>query len=384
MSCGTDLRGKRVLAVGLARTGVATALFCAARGARVTATDTRNESEIGDAIGKLRDAGISLELGGHQERTFLEQDLIIPSPGVPADEKHLQAARGKGIAVWSEIELAYRFLKGRLVGITGSNGKTTTTSLVEHILRKAGMQTILAGNIGTPLIGTVEAMKDETWTVVELSSFTTVQVSSFIASTVPMSGVPMLPARIVCIPAFLRMSSTSEVVVVLPFEPVMPTSRPFRNRYANSISLHTAIPFPRAACKCFSSAGTPGLGMMRSCSKKVLSWWPPSSSEIPASLNFPIASPISLSLRVSVAVTRAPRAAQKRAVATPVRASPTASTRFPRKSVPHDIESFRPRLAPQALYLNFNVVSANNANTRASIQKRTMTFDSLHPNSSKW
>ena len=179
MSCGTDLRGKRVLAVGLARTGVATALFCAARGARVTATDTRNESEIGDAIGKLRDAGVSLELGGHKERTFLEQDLIIPSPGVPADEKHLQAARGKGIAVWSEIELAYRFLKGRLVGITGSNGKTTTTSLVEHILRKAGMQTILAGNIGTPLIGTVEAMKDETWTVVELSSFQLELIETF-------------------------------------------------------------------------------------------------------------------------------------------------------------------------------------------------------------
>jgi UDP-N-acetylmuramoylalanine--D-glutamate ligase len=179
MSCGTELRGKRVLAVGLARTGVATALFCAARGARVTATDTRNESEIGDAIGKLRDAGVSLELGGHKERTFLEQDLIIPSPGVPADEKHLQAARGKGIAVWSEIELAYRFLKGRLVGITGSNGKTTTTSLVEHILRKAGMQTILAGNIGTPLIGTVEAMKDETWTVVELSSFQLELIETF-------------------------------------------------------------------------------------------------------------------------------------------------------------------------------------------------------------
>lgn len=168
-----------MLAVGLARTGVATALFCAARGARVTATDTRNESEIGDAIGKLRDAGVSLELGGHKERTFLEQDLIIPSPGVPADEKHLQAARGKGIAVWSEIELAYRFLKGRLVGITGSNGKTTTTSLVEHILRKAGMQTILAGNIGTPLIGTVEAMKDETWTVVELSSFQLELIETF-------------------------------------------------------------------------------------------------------------------------------------------------------------------------------------------------------------
>ena len=171
MPSGMELRGKRVLVVGLARTGVATALFCAARGAQVTATDARTESEMGEAIAKLRDAGVTLELGGHREKAFLDQDLIIPSPGVPADEAHLQSARVKGVTVWSEIELAYRFLKGSLIGITGSNGKTTTTSLVDHILKTAGMQTVLAGNIGTPLIGCVEAMKDDTWTVVELSSF---------------------------------------------------------------------------------------------------------------------------------------------------------------------------------------------------------------------
>lgn len=160
-----------MLVVGLARTGVSTALFCAGRGAQVTATDSRTEIEMGEVIARLKDAGVTLELGGHREKTFLDQDLIIPSPGVPADEAHLQSARAKGVTVWSEIELAYRFLKGSLIGITGSNGKTTTTSLVEHILKTAGMQTILAGNIGTPLIGCVEAMKDDTWTVAELSSF---------------------------------------------------------------------------------------------------------------------------------------------------------------------------------------------------------------------
>ncbi|MGB2623187.1 MAG: UDP-N-acetylmuramoyl-L-alanine--D-glutamate ligase [Candidatus Acidiferrum sp.] len=174
-----ELRGKRVLVVGLARTGVATALFCAARGARVTATDTRNENEMGEAAAKLKGAGVILELGCHQEKTFLEQDLIFPSPGVPADETHLQAARSKGVVIWSEIELAYRFLKGRLIGITGSNGKTTTTSLVEHILKTAGMHTILAGNIGTPLIGCVDEMKDETWTVAELSSFQLELIETF-------------------------------------------------------------------------------------------------------------------------------------------------------------------------------------------------------------
>ena len=104
-----------MLVVGLARTGAATALFCTARGARVTATDSRTEREIGDAITKLRDREVLLELGSHQAKTFLEQDLIIPSPGVPADEMHLQAARAKGVTIWSEIELAYRFLKGRLM-----------------------------------------------------------------------------------------------------------------------------------------------------------------------------------------------------------------------------------------------------------------------------
>ncbi|MGC2527433.1 MAG: UDP-N-acetylmuramoyl-L-alanine--D-glutamate ligase [Candidatus Acidiferrum sp.] len=179
MPGGIELRGKRVLAVGLARTGVATAFFCAARGAQVTATDSRSESEIGEAVAELKTAGVTLELGGHREKTFLEQDLIVPSPGVPADETHLQAARAKGITIWSEIELAYRFIKGRLIGITGSNGKTTTTSLVEHILKTAGMQTILAGNIGTPLIACVDGMKDDTWTVVELSSFQLELINTF-------------------------------------------------------------------------------------------------------------------------------------------------------------------------------------------------------------
>jgi UDP-N-acetylmuramoylalanine--D-glutamate ligase len=174
-----ELRGKRVLVVGLARTGVATALFCAARGANVTATDARTENEIGDAIAPLRTAGVSLELGGHQENAFLEQDLIVPSPGVPADAPLLQAARAKGVAIWSEVELAGRFLEGRLIGITGSNGKTTTTSLIEHILKGAGFSTILAGNIGTPLISRVDQTSDDTITVVELSSFQLELIETF-------------------------------------------------------------------------------------------------------------------------------------------------------------------------------------------------------------
>jgi len=168
---GIELAGKRVLVVGLARTGIATALFCAQRGACITATETRGEAEIGDAIAKLRAAGVRLELGGHREATFLEQDMIIPSPGVPANMPALTAARAKGVITWSEVELASRFLSGRVVGITGSNGKTTTASLIAHILETAQFPTLLAGNIGTPLISRVEESSDTSITVVELSSF---------------------------------------------------------------------------------------------------------------------------------------------------------------------------------------------------------------------
>jgi len=174
-----ELRGKRVLVVGLAKTGVATSLFCAARGAEVTATDARRENEVGDAIVQLRAAGVNLELGGHREDTFLRQDLIVPSPGVPADAPLLRAARAKGVTIWSEIELAGRFMNGRLIGITGSNGKTTTTSLIEHILKNAGFPTILAGNIGTPLISRIEQTNDDTVTVAELSSFQLELIETF-------------------------------------------------------------------------------------------------------------------------------------------------------------------------------------------------------------
>jgi UDP-N-acetylmuramoylalanine--D-glutamate ligase len=166
-----DLCGQRVLVVGLARTGIATALFCAARGARVTAADTLPAERLSETPEKLLAAGIACELGAHSEETFLAQDLIVVSPGVPADAPLLLAARGKGITVWSEIELASRFLRGKLIGITGANGKTTTASLVAHILRSAGFPTILAGNIGTPLIACVEDSRENTWTVAELSSF---------------------------------------------------------------------------------------------------------------------------------------------------------------------------------------------------------------------
>jgi UDP-N-acetylmuramoylalanine--D-glutamate ligase len=176
-----ELNNKRVLVVGLARTGVATASFCAARGAVVSATESRPESEVADAAAKLRAAGVLLELGGHKQETFLRQDLIVPSPGVPAQAPLLRAAHAKGITIWSEIELAYRFLPldSRLIGITGSNGKTTTTSLIAHILQSHGLPAILAGNIGTPLISKLDEIHPGTYIVTELSSFQLELIESF-------------------------------------------------------------------------------------------------------------------------------------------------------------------------------------------------------------
>ncbi len=179
MKPGIELAGKQVLVVGLARTGIATALFCAARGARVTATEERPESQIAETAAKLRAAGVTLELGGHKPQTFVQQDLIVPSPGVPPAMPALAAARVIGIPVWSEMELAWRFLRGHLVCITGSNGKTTTTSLIGHILETAGLPVQVAGNIGTPLISRVDVSSDMSFTVVEASSFQLESISAF-------------------------------------------------------------------------------------------------------------------------------------------------------------------------------------------------------------
>jgi UDP-N-acetylmuramoylalanine--D-glutamate ligase len=174
-----DLEGKRVLVVGIARAGVAASLVSLARGASVTATDEKPEAELGERASRLRRAGVKLVLGRHPPATFLEQDLIVVSPGVPANLPALELARAGGIPVWSEIELAWRFLRGKVVAITGSNGKTTTTSLVAHILKTAGIGTLVGGNIGVPLLSLVESSTDRTVTVAEISSFQLETISGF-------------------------------------------------------------------------------------------------------------------------------------------------------------------------------------------------------------
>jgi UDP-N-acetylmuramoylalanine--D-glutamate ligase len=150
-----DLKNKRVLVVGLGKSGMAAALFLRDRGARVTVSDTRSAVALEKDIPTLLDAGIMVETGGHGLLTFRRQDLIVVSPGVPFDTPELAQVRAfgpLGPPIIGELELASRFLQGKVVAITGSNGKTTTTSLLGKILADSGRPTLVGGNIGTPVI----------------------------------------------------------------------------------------------------------------------------------------------------------------------------------------------------------------------------------------
>src|SRR5262249_50417602 len=166
-----DLSGQKLLVVGLGQSGLAVAKFASARRAIVTANDARPESEIGAEMNQLREAGISVVAGGHPENLFTESDLIVMSPGVPLNISPVQTARSQGKKIVGEAEFASWFLKGRVIGITGSNGKTTTTSLTGALMRAAGQRVLVGGNIGMPLTSLVEESTDSTWTVAELSSF---------------------------------------------------------------------------------------------------------------------------------------------------------------------------------------------------------------------
>ena len=174
-----ELKDKRVLVVGLGKSGVASALFLKAHGARVTVSDTKSGDELRNEIPALLDHGITVETGGHGERTFREQDLIVVSPGVPVDAPMLQQARSLGEAVIGEIELAAQFLRGSIVAITGSNGKTTTTTLTGEVMMAGGLPTLVGGNIGTPAISLVERANPHTVIVLEVSSFQLETIQTF-------------------------------------------------------------------------------------------------------------------------------------------------------------------------------------------------------------
>jgi UDP-N-acetylmuramoylalanine--D-glutamate ligase len=179
-----ELRNKKVLVVGLGKSGLAAALFLRRRGANVTVSDVRSAESLQKEIPALLDEGIAVEAGGHGLLTFRRQDLIVVSPGVPLHTPELVQASKFGQPVIGEIELAARFLKGKMLAITGSNGKTTTTTLCGKIMEAANFPVAVGGNIGLPVIALVDESRDGGWSVLEVSSFqleTTVQFRPDIA-----------------------------------------------------------------------------------------------------------------------------------------------------------------------------------------------------------
>ena len=174
-----DVRGKRVLVIGLGRSGRAAALCLRRRGAKVIVTDTKPPAAVSQFIPELLAEKIGLELGSQRPETFLAQDIVVVSPGVPWDLPQLQLVRERGIPIVPEIEVASWYMKGPIVGITGSNGKTTTTALLGKMLEASGLPAFVGGNIGVPLSSAVDAINPDSIIVAELSSFQLEAIQDF-------------------------------------------------------------------------------------------------------------------------------------------------------------------------------------------------------------
>lgn len=173
------IKGKRYTVVGAARSGIAAAEFLMRYGAEVVISDMKKETEIPEAAEKLKKLGVNLDLGGHTEKYFLETDVIVLSPGVPYSNPVIRRAIDAKKKIISEIELAYRHTDAQVIGITGSNGKTTTTALTGAILNEAGLKSVTCGNIGNSFIGELLKNPDREFFVIELSSFQLETIETF-------------------------------------------------------------------------------------------------------------------------------------------------------------------------------------------------------------
>lgn len=168
----TSLSGRKVAVFGLAKSGVAALRLLVQHGAKVTALDARSEDALGDVAKELHAKGVTLVTGATPPGLLTRQDLVVVSPGVPLSLPELETARTSGVPIWGEIELAARLLEGtRLLGITGTNGKSTTTALTGELYAKGGLRTFVGGNLGRPLAEAAMAPGDWDALVVELSSF---------------------------------------------------------------------------------------------------------------------------------------------------------------------------------------------------------------------
>lgn len=174
-----DFANKHVLIVGLAKSGAAVARFLKKRKATVTVTDMADETKLGSLVSEMKNMDIRLELGGHNLNSFERADLIVLSPGVPHTMPQILSAAAKGIPCIGEMELASRFVKAPMIAVTGTNGKTTTTTLLGQMLKDSGFKVFVGGNIGTPLIEYADSPQTADLVVVEVSSFQLDTIQTF-------------------------------------------------------------------------------------------------------------------------------------------------------------------------------------------------------------
>ncbi len=173
-----DLKGKKSIVIGMGKTGIAAAAFLGARGASVVAVDEKPAAEWGEAYSRIA-ASPWLSVGRYDASVLAGADLIVPSPGIPPRNAILAAAQAAGLPILSEIELAYRHLRVPLIAVTGTNGKTTTTTLLGEMLRAAGKKVFVGGNIGNPLIEYANSAQADDVVVAEISSFQLQWIESF-------------------------------------------------------------------------------------------------------------------------------------------------------------------------------------------------------------
>ena len=174
-----DFRGKKVLVVGMARSGIGAVHLLLEHGALVTANDSKKREQLGDALVSLDNCEINWRLGCPAEECLDGIDMLVISPGIPDTAAFVRKAADMGIPVIGELELAYRFAEGMLIAVTGTNGKTTTVSLLGEILKDAGKTVHVAGNIGTPYSDAAVISKKEDITICEVSSFQLETVEQF-------------------------------------------------------------------------------------------------------------------------------------------------------------------------------------------------------------
>ncbi|MBI4431981.1 MAG: UDP-N-acetylmuramoyl-L-alanine--D-glutamate ligase [Candidatus Omnitrophica bacterium] len=165
------LKNRKIVVVGLGKSGFASAKFLAEKGAIVRVTEGSENKEVFERAGYLKGLGVSVEVGGHTESFIAGSDFLVVSPGVPKKSMPLTLAAAKKIPVISEVELAYYFCKGPIAAITGSNGKTTTSHLLHRMLLDAGKKSVLCGNVGTSFLDAIPSIDSKTVVVLELSSF---------------------------------------------------------------------------------------------------------------------------------------------------------------------------------------------------------------------